>query len=323
MSMSKIKILLTIGILAGLPFLSMGRVAAVPPRQDDDTPPLPPGISDFDEMVALYDYEVNAPLDIEEVGVETRDGVEIHYITFSNTIDDEAVKAYLVVPTELGDGPFAGVLYLHWLGGSTSNRGQYLEEAVALAGQGVVALLTDTAWSGASTFWSKDVAEDAAASVKQVVEIRRALDVLVAQANVDPERIGVVAHDFGAMYAVVAAAVDGRPMTLVLLAGTPYLSDWFVPYGVGRLSADEQTAYIEAMNVYAPIFYVGWLAEATSVFFQFGEYDSFVPEEKALEFFEAAHDPKQMEVYSDAHPLSLDDDDADRLAWLTEALGLE
>jgi dienelactone hydrolase len=198
-----------------------------------------------------------------------------------------------------------------------------LEEAVALAGQGVVALLPDTAWSGAATFWSKDVTEDAAASVKQVVEIRRALDVLVAQSNVDAERIGIVAHDFGAMYASVAAAVDGRPKTLVLLAGTPYLSDWFVPYGRGRLSADEQAAYVEAMNIYDPVFYVGWLAETTSVFFQFGEYDTFVPEDRALEFFEAAHEPKRMEVYSDAHPLTLDDDDAERLAWLTEALGLE
>lgn len=320
----------TFGFLAvGLAILligTLGRASAMPPAQGDgtpeptDEPPLPPGITDFDEMVALFDYDADTPLDIQEIGVEDRDGVAIHDITFANAVDDEPVAAYLVVPP--GDGPFAAVLYVHWLGGrSSSNRGQYLDEAITLAGQGVVSLLIDTAWTDAATFWSKDAEQDAAVSVKQVIEIRRALDVLAAQPQVDPERIGIVAHDFGAMYAAVAAAVDGRVKTLVLLAGTPYLSDWFIPYGGGRLSTDEQPAYIEAMNPYDPIFYVSHLAPA-SVFFQFGEYDNFVPDEKALEFFDAASEPKLMTFYADAHQLFLEHDDADRLAWLTEQLSL-
>lgn len=47
-----------------------------------------------------------------------------------------------------------------------------------------------------------------------------------------------------------------------------------------------------------------------------------MPDEKAQEFFDAASEPKQMTIYADAHQLFLEDDDVDRLAWLTEHLSL-
>ena len=49
-------------------------------------------------------------------------------------------------------------------------------------------------------------------------DLRRALDVLLAQPGVDPKRIAYVGHDFGAMYGAVLAGVDRR-VSVWALAG--------------------------------------------------------------------------------------------------------
>ena len=53
--------------------------------------------------------------------------------------DGSDVPAFLVVPAK--GSPRAGILFLHWLGDDFSSRDEFVEEAVALAGQGVESLL--------------------------------------------------------------------------------------------------------------------------------------------------------------------------------------
>src|SRR5262249_12315567 len=80
-------------------------------------------------IAAAFAYPVSAPLDLKEVGVEKREGATVHDMVFAaNPGAPAAQKAYLVVPE--GKGPFAGVLWVHWLGDpATTNRTQYLAEA--------------------------------------------------------------------------------------------------------------------------------------------------------------------------------------------------
>ena len=80
-----------------------------------------------------FDYDVTAALGVKEVSVQQRDSVSIHDITYISR-DGGEVPAYLVVPK--GSGKFAAVLWGHWLmpNSPTSNREEFLDEAIACAG---------------------------------------------------------------------------------------------------------------------------------------------------------------------------------------------
>src|SRR5690349_14690241 len=163
---------------------------------------------------ALFRYKTESP-SIKEVKSEQRGDVTVRDITFSSAPGRET-KAYLVVPK--GNGPFAGILWVHWLGEEKSNRNQFLDEAVELAPKGTVSLLVDAMWSEPEWFGKRIPEKDYENSIRQVIELRRALDLLLSQANVDKTRIGFVGHDYGAMYGMLMAGVDQRVSTFVFIA---------------------------------------------------------------------------------------------------------
>jgi hypothetical protein len=101
---------------------------------------------DFDAQAALFRYDPAVDLKVEEAGVEKQGTVSVHDIRFAPVPGADPVKAYVVVPE--GKGPFAGVLWVHWLGEpATTNRTQFLKEAVELAPKGMVSLLVEGMWS--------------------------------------------------------------------------------------------------------------------------------------------------------------------------------
>ena len=54
-----------------------------------------------------------------------------------------------------------------------------------------------------------------------VVDLRSALDVLLARPDVDPKRIAYVGHSFGPQFGAMLTAVDRRMATSILIAGVP------------------------------------------------------------------------------------------------------
>lgn len=64
--------------------------------------------------------------------------------------------------------------------------------------------------------------------IQQVIELRRAIEVLLAQPGVNPERLAYVGHDFGGMFGSVLAGVDERIQTYVIMTAIPDFSDWFL-----------------------------------------------------------------------------------------------
>ena len=66
----------------------------------------------------------------------------------------------------------------------------------------MTSLLIDAMWSAPD--WcdkGRSTGADYANSIAQVIDLRRSLDVLLAQPDIDRNRIAYVGHDFGAMYA--------------------------------------------------------------------------------------------------------------------------
>jgi pimeloyl-ACP methyl ester carboxylesterase len=264
-----------------------------------------------------FAYDRAAPLQVNEVGQEIRGEAVIRDITFVPV--DKPVKAFLVTPRE-AKGPHAAILYLHWLGEpATTNRTQFLDEAVQLSGRGVVSLLIDTMWAKPDWYKNRIPEEDYANALRQVIEIRRSLDLLLAQPGLDSARVAFVGHDFGAMYGTLALAQEPRVKTVVLMAGVPHFIDWFL---FARQPKDP-LAYRAQLGPLDPVYHVGRLAP-TPVFFQFAGHDDYVSPAQAAAFFAAATGPrKQMTVYDAGHDLHTPEVAADRVAWLSRELGLK
>lgn len=112
-----------------------------------------------------FDYDRRQPPDIRIVGRETRDGgIEVRDITFAN-LSGGRTEAYLIVPPRLQ----AGILFVHWYEppNPTSNRTQFVDEAVELARFGVVSLLPATMWSQNDWFRKRKREDDLVNSVNQ------------------------------------------------------------------------------------------------------------------------------------------------------------
>jgi dienelactone hydrolase len=275
-----------------------------------------------EELVALFDYDQNAPLNVVEVSSERRGSVTVRDITYPSPADAEkSLAAYLVVPS--GEGPFPAVLWVHWYetGADDSNRTQFLDEAVRMAeDDGVISLLVETMWSEPTWYREgRTLATDYDDAVRQTVEFRRGLDVLLAQPGADAGRVAYVGHDFGAMYGALLAGVDRRAKAYVLIAGASNFNQWML-FGVSP-STPGLDEYKARMDELAPTRFIAQSAPA-ALLFQFGTQDNYTPEEDREAFFAAASEPKDMKTYRTVHSMSLPEIAADRCAFLTEQLGL-
>lgn len=267
----------------------------------------------------LFVYDLNAPIEIHEISTRTQEGAVVRDLSYVSPFNRRR-EAYLIRPEAPSQEPLAAVLFVHWYEpkSADSDRTQFLEEAVQLASQGVVSLLVETMWSDRDWFLERTQEDDWQNSVEQVVELRQAMDILLAEPGVDPTRFAYVGHDFGAMYGILMGALDPRPMAYALMAGTPRFPDWYLYYP--RLEGEARQVFIESFEAMDPISNVSRLAPA-ALLFQFGQDDLHVPVEKAEEFYRAALHPKEIHWYNAGHGLNQQACD-DRLAWLALQLGL-
>jgi len=277
---------------ATLAFSPIGSVAGTPATATA-VPPTP-----NEKSVHFFDYDRTVPLDIQKISVEDHNGVAVHDITYGAYSPQYGfpikgrMSAYLAKPS--GTRPFAGVVFMHWLGETNGDRSEFLEEAVMLANKGVVSLLIEGLfpWHVSPSSYEADRVQ----VINQVIELRRALDVLLSQPEVDPQRIGYVGHDYGAMFGGILAGVDKRVKAYVLMAGMGNFGDWSLTYWpvTGSKSRKE---YRDAMADVDPIGYIKYAAPA-ALFFQFAQNDFYISEEVAKQFYDAGSNPKQVEWYN-------------------------
>jgi fermentation-respiration switch protein FrsA (DUF1100 family) len=260
-----------------------------------------------------FAYDTKRPLELRD----TASRISVRDLSFANT-EGGRTKAFLVNPP--GRAPFAAVLFVHWLesGAPDSNRTQFLSQAVELAQSGTVSLLVETIWSDPEWFIKRTQADDYKNTVRQVKELRRAVDVLLAQPGVDPKRVAYVGHDFGAMCGSVLAGIDKRPRFYALQAGTSDFSHWYLLFP--KLEGEARQKFIDELAPLDPTRFIG--EAGVPVLLQFGRKDPFVPEAKANAFIEATREPKKVLWYDAGHPLN-EQAVKDRQAWLKEQLGLK
>lgn len=273
----------------------------------------------YEQAVHQFDYSNDIPFEVKDFSAPTKeDGFTVLDILYTAHRPEYGsakgwTLAYLVRPE--GEGPFAGVLFMHWLGGGITRR-EFLEEAKLLAKQGVVSLLIEGYFP-----WGKSPQNgeaDRSQVIEQVIELRRAIDFLLAQPGVDPDRVAYVGHDYGGMYGGILSGVETRIKAYVLMAAPGSFGDWSITYFLG--SSVDEAEYRKQMAAVDPILYIPH-AEPAALLFQFADNDGFVPNEEAQTFFDAASNPKEIKWYKTGHRLDVNAQ-TDRLAWLTSQLDL-
>ena len=171
-----------------------------------------------------FEYDARLPLDIKDTVVAETPELTIHDITFASA-NQQRVGAYLVVPK--GKGPFAPIVLGHWGRGV---RAGFIPEAKLYARAGAISILPDYPWDRAepyrrTTNHFDKPEQDRDTFAQAVIDLRRAIDVLLARKDVDPKRLAYVGHSYGAQWGAILTAVDRRMRTAVLVTGVGEIGD--------------------------------------------------------------------------------------------------
>lgn len=282
----------------------------------------------INDLRRLFDYDQNAPLDIREVGVVNRDGVQIHDITYASPKSGR-VTAYLVVPARRGR--FAGIVFGHW---ALGNRTEFLPEAILYAQAGVVSLLVDDLGVRPAPWRRRaegDHPEDVRDNfIQSVVDLRRGIDVLRARADVDSNRIAYVGHSSGAHWGAILSAVDRRLKTVVLMAGVPNESTILMEsddpdYVNARESAEAKKEIAVYLKIVSPLDAINYVPNAapTPLLFQFARFEQYFNEASMLRYERAASEPKLVLWYDSGHGLNGVRPLIDRANWLQRHIGMK
>ena len=266
---------------------------------------------------ATFAYDTSRGRDFREASFESDGSIAVRDLSFAAYDPRHGrIKAWLVEPG--GAGPFAAVLYFHWLGETDGNRDQFLPEARALAEQGVVSLLIQGYFP-----WSEPPVSglaDRRQIEDQTIDLRRSLDLLLARPGVDASRVAFVGHDYGAMFGALAAGSESRVKAYVLIATIGSFSDWSLAYWPETAVAGED-AYRVAVRDVEPIDHISRAAPA-ALFFQFAGMDAYISDDAARRFYESASNPKRIRWYPADHHMDNEQARADRHEWLSQQLGL-
>jgi dienelactone hydrolase len=260
-----------------------------------------------------FDYRASAPLRYIDRGVVAHeDGISVHDVSYTSS--GLRVDGYLVEPQGVKGRP--AVILVH---GSGGDRRQLLGTAVALCRRGVVAL-TITAPSSArppqpAHTAAALLAASRAETVRDVVAVRRAADVLTSIAGVDAARLGYLGWSAGAKLGTFVAASDPRFRALALLsAGADKVSAF-----VAAAPAQLRPLVRRQLGSIDPLRYVA-AAGPGKLLLEDGTEDTIIPHRALLNVIHAAPPRTTVRWYAAGHALT-QKAFTDATVWLGQRLG--
>jgi pimeloyl-ACP methyl ester carboxylesterase/dienelactone hydrolase len=273
----------------------------------------------------LFDYEADAPLEIQEAGTERRGEVRVVDLSYWSPLGGR-VPAYLILPP--GDGKHPAALFLHPGRGS---RTTFVDEAVELArDRGFVSLTISAPFlrpenrgKRGGNPWNPEVSRKE--QVQTILDVRRGFDLLAGRPEVDPKRLAYVGHSLGATVGGTLVGVEKRPIAYVLMAGYSSLTNATATgHDQGALAFQEfltleqQKAYMDAL---APLDAVNYLGQSrpAKLFFQFAKNDEFITPLDAATSLAATPDPKDVKWYDTDHYFNTEAR-RDREEWLERVM---
>jgi dienelactone hydrolase len=296
--------------------------------QSNGEPPKP----SYPELLPRFDSDSRSSLDQRETDVQKRGNIRLIELNYSGASGDR-VPAYLLIPP--GGGPFPAIIWGHWLmkNSPLANKDEFLEEAIVLARSGVVSLLIDA--PQVRHDWVEDkggtlatIKQQSEAASHQVIDLRRAVDLLFARADVDRHRIAYVGHSWDAHVGAILAGVETRIGSYVLMAsGYSDEEEAFAskdPQTIAHIKEVGEENVREYFREYAwddPVYFLGH-TDRESIFLQFASGDPISKElaQKYLDRFSAKD--KKMEFYDAPHALNAAAR-LDRDRWLQKHLSIK
>jgi len=272
----------------------------------------------LDPSAFLYNQKESVVLTVHSERVQ--DDTTIQDVAYASPLGG-LVSGYLIVSPK--SRPQAGLIFGHW---GEGNREEFVDEAVILARLGFVSFCLDASFRRPVEYEPQQ--DPPQADLQWVVDVCRAVDLLLDRFELSSEHLGYVGHSFGASFGGVIAGVEHRIKAYVFMAGAASATEIMRTSNhqlIVRARANTSPEAWEAMLVaeapYDACHYVGQAAPS-ALFFQFARDDDFVSVQEGERYFELASEPKQIVWYDDCnHELSTEAR-LDRVIFLCEQLGL-
>ncbi|MEQ9103088.1 MAG: dienelactone hydrolase family protein [Rhodothermales bacterium] len=274
---------------------------------------------------AVFDYDRDVPLDVVvNARTEHADHTELD-LSYRSPAGGR-VPALLFLPAD-GRGPWPAVIVQHGMPGSRRNAASFAAE---YARMGAVALAITAPWARPDDEPRRNILtmtrQDADDQIQLIQDLRRAIDLLQARPDVNPDRIAYSGGSYGGAMGGLLAGVEDRIVAYALWVGDGGLvahvtgpDDARGPFH--RMSETQRTAWLRAMEPIEPLRWVGRAAPA-ELLFQNGRFDEFVPVADAEAYQAAGSEPKTILWYDEGHGLN-EEARQDRRRWIMERLAIE
>jgi uncharacterized protein len=262
----------------------------------------------------LFAYDRSAPLELESSPVEEREGVAVHAIRYGSPRGGR-VTGRLFVPR--GAGPFAGVVLAHGMPGDAE---AFTGRGVYVAKHGAVVVAIDAPFNRRPGPPITLTPRDSAEQVQLVVDLQRAVDVLLARPDVDSARLAYVGRSYGGATGALFAGVERRLKTYVLASADGGITTRFTVPGapVPQVPQEQFRAWLAAMD---PVEGYRFLGRANgSILFQNGRRDAVVTAERAEALHASFGGQKEVRWYDAEHALN-PEAYVDQLRWLSQTVG--
>lgn len=275
--------------------------------------------------LALFDYDRAEALDLRDSLAFNELGVDVYSVSFTSPRGGR-VTGLLHVPHDslrATTGKFPGVVMMHGAPGDARGMGGI---AMPVARHGAIVLVINAPFARRDkdnplSFTPRDSAEQ----VQLIVDLRRAVDVLLTRSDVDASRLGFVGVSYGAAMGAAFAGIERRIAAYALLVGDAGLAAHFTKPDGNRmarpphLTEAQWCRWFAAMEPLASTRFIGRAAPAR-VLFLWGRQDRLVPPYLADALARAADKGAEARWYDAGHgltPVAY----LDMIDWLAERIG--
>lgn len=276
---------------------------------------------------ALYDYDAKAPLNDKLISEQPSFVATTKKFTFKGAQGD-SVPAYVVLPVGASEtNKVPAVVLLHGKGGRIE---EMIVPAQFLATRGYASVFAEIVGHGtrktadSTNMFGGDAKVLRDSIVESVQDIRRSIDLLEQQPEIDSQRIGLFGVSLGAIMGSIVTGVDERIKTSVLVVGGgnwPLLLRDSQEGDVRRWRETKQATAedLKLLEDIDPVNFAPHIAPRPVLMLN-GKQDNIVPESAAKALFEALKEPKEQKWFEANHFLPMNETGQAADVWLEEHL---